>query len=114
MVRDNAELFRLIIDRGFNRGDLSVADEVCAHQFVEHQCLLPTHLPGPEILKIEIQSACREIHDLALTIEDIVVDGNKVWARMVAKGSDPRSANPITMNLIDMCRFAYGLMLKHW
>src|SRR5262249_788016 len=79
-----------------------------------HQCLLPTHLPGPEILKIEIQSACREIHDLALTIEDIVVDGNKVWARMVAKGSDPRSGNPITMNVIDVCRLENGLTAEHW
>ena len=114
MVRDNAEFFRHIIDRGFNRGDLSVADEVCAHQLVEHQYLLPTHLPGPEILKIEIQSARREIHDLALTIEDIVVDGNKVWARMVAKGSDPRSGKPITMNVIDVCRFENGLMVEHW
>ncbi|MPZ16239.1 MAG: hypothetical protein GEU73_17795, partial [Chloroflexi bacterium] len=91
---DNVELFRLIIDRGFNQGDVSVADEVCAHQFVEHEYLLPTDLPGPEILKIAIESARREVKGLALTIEDIVADGNNVWARMIARGSDPRSGKP--------------------
>ena len=110
----NVELFRLIVDRGFNQGDLSVADEVCARKFVEHQYLLPTDLPGPDILKIEIQAARREIHGLALAIEDIVSDGDKVWARMVARGSDPRSGKSITMNVMDVCRFENGLMVEHW
>lgn len=86
----NVELFRQIIERGFNRGDLSVADELCALQFAEHQYLLPTNLSGPEILKIEIEAARSEVQGLRLTIEDIVTDGDKVWARMLAQGSDPR------------------------
>jgi hypothetical protein len=53
-VRDNIELFRLVIERGFNRGDQSVADEVCTRRFSEHQYLLPNNLSGPETLKIEI------------------------------------------------------------
>ena len=48
-MRDNIELFRLVIERGFNRGDLTVADEVCAQRFSEHQYLLPNNLSGPEI-----------------------------------------------------------------
>ena len=113
-MSNNIERFRLIIGRGFNRGDLSVADELCAKQFAEHQYLLPTDLPGPEILKIEIQSARGEIRDLTLTIKDIVADGNKVWARMVARGSDPRSGKAVAIDVIDVCRFENGLMVEHW
>jgi ketosteroid isomerase-like protein len=113
-MRSNLELFRLVIDRGFNRGDLSVADEVCAQRFAEHQYLLPADLPGPQILKIEIEAARKEIHDLVLTIEDSVADGDKVWARMVARGSDPRSGTPIAINVMDVCRFENGLMVEHW
>ena len=113
-MRSNLELFRLIIDRGFDQGDLSVADEVCARAFVEHQYLLPTDLPGPEILKIEIQSARREIRGLVLTIEDIVAQGDKVWARMVARGADPRSGKAIVIDVMDVCRFQGGLMVEHW
>jgi ketosteroid isomerase-like protein len=113
-MRSNLDLFRLVIDRGFNQGDLSVADEVCAGAFVEHQYLLPTDLPGPEILKLEIQSARKEILGLVLTIEDIVADRDKVWARMVARGTDPRSGAPIAINVMDVCRFADGMMVEHW
>jgi ketosteroid isomerase-like protein len=113
-LRDNIELFRLVIERGFNRGDLSVADEVCASRFFEHQYLVPTNLSGPETLKIEIQSARREVGGLSLIIEDIVASGDKVWARMVARGHDPRSGKPVTMNVMDVCRFENGMMVEHW
>jgi ketosteroid isomerase-like protein len=113
-VRDNIELFRLVIERGFNRGDLSVADEVCAHRFSEHQYLLPADLSGPETLKIEIQAARKDVGDFSLTIEDIVASGDKVWARMVATGIDSRSGKPITIDVMDVCRFENGMMVEHW
>lgn len=113
-MKDTIELFRLVIERGFNKGDLSVADEVCAQRFSEHQYLVPTDLSGPETLKLEIQAARREIDGLSLTIEDIVSRGDKVWARMVARGTDPHSGKPITMNVMDVCRFENGLMVEHW
>jgi hypothetical protein len=36
-VVSNRDAFIAIIDRGFNKGDLSIADEICAHDLVEHQ-----------------------------------------------------------------------------
>lgn len=113
-MNDNVELFRRVIERGFNQGDLSVADEICAERFSEHQYLAPTGLPGPEILKATIQSARSQVHGLTLTIEDIVADGDKVWARMVARGSDPRSGKPIEISVMDVCRFEDGVMVEHW
>jgi predicted ester cyclase len=113
-MSNNLDLFRLIINRGFNQGDLSVADEVCAEKFSEHEYLAPTDLSGPENLKIMIQSARSQVDGLTLTIEDIVADGDKVWARMVARGSDPRSGKTITMSVMDVCRFENGSMVEHW
>jgi predicted ester cyclase len=113
-MSNNLDLFRLIINRGFNQGDLSVADEVCAEKFSEHEYLAPTDLSGPENLKVMIQSARREVDGLTLTIEDVVADGDKVWARMVARGIDPRSGKTITMSVMDVCRFENGLMVEHW
>lgn len=110
----NVELFRRVIERGFNQGDLSVADEVCAQEFSEHEYLAPTDLPGPEILKAQIQAARNEVSGIALTIEDIVADADKVWARIVARGSDPRSGKPVEMNVVDVCRFEDGMMVEHW
>ncbi|MGH3085822.1 MAG: ester cyclase [Rubrobacteraceae bacterium] len=113
-MKDNVELFRAVIERGFNEGDLSVADEVCAEKFSEHQYPAATDTSGPENLKSIIRGARRQIHGLTLTIEDIVAEGDKVWARIVARGSDPRSGKPIEIDVMDVCRFEDGRMVEHW
>jgi predicted ester cyclase len=51
---------------------------------------------------------------LNLTIEDIVADGDKVWARIVARGNDPRSGQEVSINVMDVSRFVDGRMVEHW
>jgi predicted ester cyclase len=75
---------------------------------------LPADLSGPETLKIEIQAARKDVRDFSLTIEDMVASGDKVWARMVATGIDARSGTPITISVMDVCRFENGMMVEHW
>ena len=110
----NIELFQAIIERGFNQGDMSVADEICAGELTEHEYLAQTGIPGPEILKSQIREARRDVSGLALTIEDIVESGDTVWARMVARGTDLRSGKEIVMTVIDICRFEDGRLVEHW
>ena len=110
----NIELFRAIIARGFNQGDLSVADEVCAQQLIEHEYLALRDVPGPEILKNQIHAARKDVGGLTLTIEDIVEVDGKVWARMVGRGTDMRSGKQIEMTIFDVCRFENGRMVEHW
>ena len=108
------DLFRTIIDRGFNRGDVSVADEICAPDLIEHQYLTPPNLRGPEILKFQISAARAEVRGLHLEIEDYVDAGPKIWARMRGTGFDPRSGRNITMQVFDVCRFEDGKLVEHW
>jgi ketosteroid isomerase-like protein len=110
----NVERFRAIIERGFSRGDLTVADEVCAQRLIEHEYLAKTDSPGPQILKAQIEDARKSIRDLTLTIEAIVEAGDTVWARCKATGADPRSGKPVTIDVIDICRFAEGKLVEHW
>ena len=60
MTQSNLEIFKSIIERGFSRGDLSVANEVCAERLVEHEYLSKTDVPGPEILKIADRRRAKE------------------------------------------------------
>ncbi|MGY3546422.1 ketosteroid isomerase-like protein [Bradyrhizobium sp. USDA 4472] len=110
----NIESFKAIIDRGFSQGDLSVADEFCADQIVEHEYLAKTAIPGPQILKAQIEDARHSIKGLKLTIEAIVEAGDTVWARSRATGFDPRSGKPVAIDVIDICRFADGKLVEHW
>jgi ketosteroid isomerase-like protein len=114
VATDNVQLFRKIIDRGFCQGDLSVADEICATKLSEHEYLAKTDVPGPEILKDQIRDARSSIKGLVLTIEDIVESDGTVWARSRATGSDPRSGKPVSIYVIDICRFENGKMVEHW
>jgi len=111
---NNLELFRTIIERGFNQGDLSVADEVCASVLTEHEYLARTDVPGPEILKSQIREARSDVSGLRITIEESVVEGDKVWARMVARGTDPRTGKPVRMDVVDICRFEDNRLVEHW
>src|SRR4051794_24800581 len=110
----NLERFRAIVERGFSGGDLSVADEVCADKLIEHEYLSRTDLPGPQILKAQIEDARYSINGLTLTVEAIVEAGDTVWARSRATGVDPRSGKPVAIDVIDICRFADGKLVEHW
>jgi len=51
LAQSNLEIFKSIVERGFSREDLSVADEFCAERLLEHEYLAKMDLPGPDILK---------------------------------------------------------------
>jgi ketosteroid isomerase-like protein len=110
----NLESFKAIVERGFSQGDLNVADEVCDEKLIEHQYLARTDLPGPQILKTQIEDARHSIKELKFTIEAVVETGDTVWARGKATGVDPRSGKPVTIDVMDICRFADGKLVEHW
>ena len=110
----NVRIFNAIIDRGFNQGDLSVADEVCAVKLSEHEYLAKTDVPGPEILKDQIQTARSNTRGFNLTVEDLVENGDQVWARSRCTGTDLLSGKPINITVIDICRFENGKLVEHW
>ena len=114
MSEENVAAVRQVIERGFSQGDLSVADEVVADEFSEHEYLAPQGLSGPATLKAMITQARQEMTGLTVAIEDIAVDGDKVWARSVARGRDPRSGREVSITVIDVCRFSQGRMVEHW
>ena len=110
----NLQHFKAIVERGFSQGDLTVADEVCDEKLIEHQYLARTDLPGPQILKAQIEDARRSIKELKFTIDAVVETGDTIWARCKATGVDPRSGKPVTIDVMDICRFADGKLGEHW
>jgi predicted ester cyclase len=118
----NEQLFRRLIEEGFNRGDLAVVEELVAPHAVEHQSHGPD-IPttGPESVKAVITTLRRSFSDLALTIEAISSDGDTVWARLRSAGTNdgPFFGNPPTgkrmaIDVIDVVRFENGRMVEHW
>ena len=110
----NKDLFFQIIERGFSKGDLTVADEICAPNLIEHQYLAKPHLPGPEILKDQIMSARATVQDLTLAPERIVEDRDMVWALLKGAGTEARSGKAVSFTVMDVCRFENGKLVEHW
>lgn len=114
----NKDVFRRVIEEGFNRGNLDALDECFPPTYTEHQFDLPSTL---EEFKGSIRYLRETFAPFSLTIEDIIADGDKVWARMTGRGTDskgfmgrPPTGKSFAITVIDVCRFEQGRIVEHW
>jgi predicted ester cyclase len=112
---------RRLIEEGFNAGNLDVADELTAPELVEHQDFGPNHASGAEGVKAVIASLHRAFSDFHLEIDDLAVDGDKVWLRMLASGTNdgsfmghPPTGRPMRTDVFDVLRVEDGRIVEHW
>ena len=114
-------IVRRLIERGFNEGNLEVVDAITSPALVEHQTFGPGHAPGAEGVRAVVASLRRAFPDFRLSIEDLVADGDTVWLRMVATGTNEGSfmghaptRRPIRIDVFDAMRVEDGRMVEHW
>ena len=106
----NEQLFRILIEEGFGKGDVTVFDKHTSPAFKEHQYgVSPQNLEG---VKKTIKYLHKAFSDLSLTIEDITTGGDRVWGRMTARGTQigqfgpmPPTGKKIEITVIDIMRF---------
>ena len=115
----NQAVFRRLIEEGFNKGNLEALDDIFPPTFTEHQFDLHPTLEG---FKRSISYLRRNFAPFSLTIEDIVADGDKVWVRMIGRGTDntqglmgnPPTGKSFEITVLDICRFENGKIVEHW
>jgi predicted ester cyclase len=117
-AEQNKELFRRVIEEGFNRGNLAALDDLYTPTFTEHQFDMANTVDG---LKGSITYLRETFAPFTLTIEDIVAEGDKVWARLTGRGMDskgmmgrPPSGKTFAITVVDICRFEDGKIVEHW
>ncbi len=115
------DIFRRLIEEGFNLGDLGVVDELASPGFVEHQNFGPAWPTGREALRATIRSLRSSFPDLVLSIEDVVAAGEMVWARIEGKGTNsgpflgfPPTGKSMHIDVIDIVRVVDGQLVEHW
>jgi predicted ester cyclase len=121
MTESPEAVARRLIEEGFNAGNLDVADELTAPELVEHQDFGPNHASGAEGVKAVIASLHRAFSDFHLEIDDLAVDGDKVWLRMLASGTNdgsfmghPPTGRPMRTDVFDVLRVEDGRIVEHW
>ena len=115
----NKQVFRTVVEQAYSKGNVEVLDTAFAPNFVEHQAgIMP---PTAEGVKRSIAFLRGAFPDLTLTIEEIVDSGDKTWARITARGTHqgpfmglPPTGKPVTITVMDVCRFENGQIVEHW
>ncbi len=118
-MSENEEVFRRVIEEGFNKGNLTALDELFASNFTEHQDgFVPPNVEG---VKGAIVGLRTPFPDLELTIDEIVASGDKTWARITGRGTHQGpfmgrapTGKSFAITVIDICRFENGKIVEHW
>ena len=120
MSEQNKAVIRRWIE-ALNAGNLDVADEIYAPDFVMHDPGNPDRLPGPEGTKQGFAAFLAAFPDLHVTIEDIIAEGDKVVWRVSLTGTHKGeflgiapTGKQITNTGITIVRMVDGKFVEGW
>ncbi|MGB3717447.1 MAG: ester cyclase [Candidatus Promineifilaceae bacterium] len=121
MSEENKAIVRRFYEEFANQGILSVAEELVAPDFVDHNPPGPDFAPGLEGLKQVFTMFRLAFPDMILTVEDQIAEGDKVVTRLTSRGTHkgelmgvPPTGKTITIGLIDIFRVEGGQLAEHW
>jgi steroid delta-isomerase-like uncharacterized protein len=95
MSEQNRNVVRRMVDELWNKGNLLVADEIFAPTYLHHDDSTPDLGKGPEGEKKRVNLYRTAFHDLRLSIEDLLAEGETVVARWSCRGVHKGELNGI-------------------
>jgi steroid delta-isomerase-like uncharacterized protein len=109
-------------DRGWNRGDLSIIDELFSPEYQDHDAAAQTGTSGVDGARQFIETFRAAIPDLQVEIEDHFAEGSTVTTRWRATGTHegtvmgvPATHRPVEVNGISIDRFnEQGRFAEGW
>jgi steroid delta-isomerase-like uncharacterized protein len=105
----------------WGRGDLAVADEIVAPEYVRHDSGDPSVARGPADLKRFVTTLRSMLPDLQIVVADILAEGDLVVTRYVGLATDthgfmgfPPTGKHFRSAAMQMFRFRDGLIAESW
>ena len=103
----------------WSTGNLSIADEVLAVDFVDHTH--PQQAPGPEREKQEVQAFREGFPDARISVEQMIAEGELVAFRFTLRGTHlgmfagfPPTGKENVLTGVDFIRIVGGKMVELW
>lgn len=93
--------------------DLSVVDELCTDPYIRHTGMGTERLPLAEYKK-KLAQTTRVLKGAVTTIDDFVVDGDKVWSRATSRGVSLEAVDKAVMSWIVVHRIEGGKLAEVW
>ena len=116
----NKAILRRFFEEMFNTGDLSVADEIVAPSYINHNAV-PGETPGREGLKAFVSLLRTAFSDFHITVKDQIAEGDKVVTRFSVRGTHqaefagvPASGRSITVTAVNVHRVSGGQIQEAW
>ncbi|MFN2198422.1 MAG: ester cyclase [Anaerolineales bacterium] len=116
-TEQNQQIAREVIEQAFNQGNYAILRKYFIPDFLEHQFGLHATIEG---MQGDIEYLRRAFPDFHLAIEELTADGDKVWIRMTARGTNkggfmgPPNGKPFKITVFDLLRFQDGKVVEHW
>jgi len=115
MSENNKVVVRRLLDEVWNKGNLSLVDELFTPNFEFHDSSTPDLGRGPESEKKRVTLYRNAFPDLRITIEDMIAEGETVVTRWTCRGTHKGdlsgiapTGKQITISGITVGRFANG------
>ena len=122
MSEENKAIARRALEEIFSaQGDLDVADELIAPNYIGHDPVSPEDVHGPEGVK-EFASMYRNAFpDVQMSVEDQIAEGDMVATRWIASGTHQGelmgiapSGNRVTVSGTSIERIVNGKIEETW
>ena len=119
-TEENKAMIRRVWEEVFNKGNLAVADEIMATNYVYHGSG-GQEFKGPEGFKQLITMFRTAFPDLRITVEDMFAEGDKVAHRATIRGTHKGdfmgiapTGKQVTIAAIVISRFVGGKEVEAW
>ncbi len=118
---ENKELVRRFYEEVWVNGNLEVADEVFAPDYLRHDFRASDALPGPEGQKKIAAEFRAAFSDLRFEVELLIADGDYVVGRWTASGTNlgpwgslEPTGRTVTFSAANIFRFEDGKVAELW
>ena len=113
-LEENKAIVRMFIE-AYNKRNLDLFDDILAPDYFDH-----TSKVGIEGLKQLMNMAFKAFPDFHETIEDIIAEGDKVWARITFTGTHigefmgiSPTGKKVTTEMVDIFRIFNGKLVEY-
>jgi predicted ester cyclase len=120
-TEQNKTIIRRIPEELFNQGNLAVADEVFALDYISHRPFPPGWPKGIAGVKQYVSTLRTAFPDLRLTVEEILAEGDKVAVQVTISGTQtgpfmgiPATGKSAVWTEMHLCRMADSKLAEHW